>query len=97
MTKNDDKRLSEQDWSAIYYAQKFDALLLSGDKILRKVAEAKMIEVRGILWVFDLLVDSHVISNTEAVSFLGELVKRNRRLPAEECRKRLESWRAIDQ
>jgi len=31
----EDARLSEQDWSALYFAQKEDSFLLSGDKYLR--------------------------------------------------------------
>jgi rRNA maturation endonuclease Nob1 len=36
----EDTRLSEQDWSAIYFAKEQDALILSGDQRLRNVAEA---------------------------------------------------------
>ena len=88
----ENRRLSAQDWSAIYYAQKQHALLLSGDRVLRKVAESMAIEVRGILWVFDQLVNLGIITKAEACSFLQELMKQNRRLPADECQKRIEIW-----
>ncbi|HET9056852.1 MAG TPA: hypothetical protein VFN30_08400 [Chitinophagaceae bacterium] len=88
----EDKRLSEQDWSVICYAQKLDALLLSGDKILRKVAESKALEVRGILWVLDQLVDLDIISKAEGCNFLKELIRQNRRLPPDECQTRIDIW-----
>ncbi|HMT75761.1 MAG TPA: hypothetical protein PKA77_16930 [Chitinophagaceae bacterium] len=87
-----DKRLSEQDWSAIYYAGKKNALLLSGDKHLRRLSESKGIEVRGILWLFDQLVETTLLSEKEACVFLRELMKQNRWLPVNECQKRIESW-----
>lgn len=87
-----DTRLSEQDWSAIYYAEKLSALLLSGDKVLKQVAQAKTIEVHGILWIFDELVRLKIISETEACGFMKTLVGQNRRLPLDECQKRMDRW-----
>lgn len=88
----EDSRLSEQDWSAIYYAQKEDALLLSGDRILRRVSESKGIEVCGILWLFDQLVDKSILPKSDACRFIQALMKQNKRLPFEECQKRINNW-----
>jgi predicted nucleic acid-binding protein len=90
----EDRRLSEQDWSVIYYAAKQEALLMSGDRQLRRVAEAKSLEVRGIIWLFDQLVTDEIISKTEASAFMKALVSRNQRLPMEECNKRIALWDA---
>lgn len=88
----EDSRLSEQDWSAIYYAQKENALLLSGDRILRKVSEHRGIEVCGILWLFDQLVNKGILSTSDACQFIQALMKQNKRLPLEECQKRINDW-----
>ncbi len=88
----EEKRLSVQDWSAIYYAERENALLLSGDKHLRRLSENKGIEVRGILWVFDQLIETEILSNKEACDFLQALMKQNRRLPVDECQKRIDMW-----
>jgi len=88
----EDSRLSLQDWSAIYYAQRDSALLLSGDKHMKRISESRGIEVHGILWVFDEIVHREIISESEACNFLKDLMNRNRWLPVDECQKRIELW-----
>lgn len=88
----EDTRLSEQDWSAVYYAQQKRALLLSGDKRLRGLAKSKELIVHGIFWLLDQLVDTEILSKPEACSFLQELISTNKRLPAEECERRIKMW-----
>ena len=88
----EDTRLSEQDWSAVYYAQQKEALLLSGDKHLRGMAKSKGLTVHGIFWLMDQLVDTGILSKSEACSFLQDLISKNKRLPAEECERRIISW-----
>lgn len=88
----EDPRLSEQDWSAIYYAQKENALLLSGDKHMKRISGRKGIEIHGILWLFDQLVQNKIISENDACKFLRDLMNRNRWLPIDECQKRIGLW-----
>jgi predicted nucleic acid-binding protein len=87
-----DRKLSEQDWSAYYYAQKMKALLLTGDNHLRKKAEANGISVCGILWVLDELLATNIITITEAFNYLKDLMQKNKRLPKKECEARLREW-----
>jgi len=77
--------LSEQDWSAYYFAEKLNALLLTGDKRLKAIADKKGIEAHGILWLPDMLVDTTVLAKKDAHAFLEALVLKNKRLPAHEC------------
>lgn len=86
------KRLSEQDCSAIYFAKEFDALLLTGDKHLRKVAETSRIEVRGILWILDQLVENELIDKDHACRVIKELMQQNKRIPIVDCQQRMEKW-----
>ena len=88
----EETKLSEQDWSAVYFAQQKQAILLSGDKRLRTLAEQKSITVCGILWVLDELVSTSLINNEQACAFLTALFKRNKRLPVTECEKRKIKW-----
>ncbi len=82
----------EQDWSALYYAQQLNALLLTGDKRLRKLAKQKGVIVCGALWILDQLADTSGLTKQEACSFLKELIIKNKRLPADECEQRLKLW-----
>lgn len=88
----EDMRLSEQDWSAVFYAQQKKAILLSGDKSMRAIATSKQITVHGIFWLMDQLVGLGFLSTAEACAFLKELISINKRLPIAECEHRIKTW-----
>lgn len=88
----EDTRLSEQDWSALYYALQLDALLLTGDKRMRKLAAEKSITYCGLLWLLDQLVNESILTVKEACNFLRKLMEINNRLPADECELRIKQW-----
>ncbi len=92
LLSREDTRLSEQDWSAVFYALQKEAILLSGDKSLSAIATSKQIIVHGILWLVDQLVERKVLSNAEACAFLKKLISTNKRLPVTECEQRLKAW-----
>ena len=92
MAAAEDSRLSEQDWSALYYAQQLNALLLTGDKRLRNLAKQKGVNVCGVLWILDQLVDTSNLAKQEACRFLTELLLKNKRLPSAECDQRIKLW-----
>jgi hypothetical protein len=87
-----DRRLSIQDWSAFFYAQQKNALLLTGDKRLRTYAESKGIATCGIFWILDQLTAIKILTKEEACSYLEALMKNNKRLPANECNHRINLW-----
>jgi hypothetical protein len=60
---------------------------------LRKRAEGEVINVSGILFVFDELVNHNIISPKDAAANLEALYESNVRLPNEEVVKRLEQWK----
>lgn len=84
--------LSIPDCSVIVLAQKHNALILSGDKVLRNKACHFRLECKGILWVIDILVACNKITKDIARIKLSSLMKVNKRLPVSECNKRLEKW-----
>lgn len=92
LLSGEDKRLSEQDWSAVYFAEKKEAMLLSGDKRLRTVADAKKIQVCGIFWILNKLIAENILTETEACFALKELMSKNKRLPLDECNKKIKLW-----
>ena len=92
------KSLSETDKSVLYIANKINACVLSSDKALRNCAKNKDIEYHGMIWIFDKLVETSVLTPKEAASKLKQLVatnfifQNNQQLVAE-IEKRLIIWK----
>ncbi|MFN7139826.1 MAG: hypothetical protein ACK4UN_10845 [Limisphaerales bacterium] len=84
--------LSLQDCSVFQIALERKAMLLTGDGTLRKKAEHENVKVCGILWIFDQLVESGIWKKSVARVHLQTLMKKNTRLPQDECNKRLKQW-----
>ena len=82
------------DCSVWFYAKKVDGRILTGDRKLRLVAERDSVRVSGILYIFDRMVENGVLVANVAAEKLDALMKKNGRLPKEECEMRLEKWRA---
>jgi len=89
--------LSDKDCSALLYAQKLKALLITSDNPLRKFATQKGIEVHGHLWVFDELVQEQRISPSLAIKKLKALATINPRLqlPKKEYDLKIETWELL--
>ena len=86
--------LSLEDCSVLYYANKKDGILLSGDGKLRKKAQSEGIEVKGILFILDKLVSNSILSKQDAIFKIIELANINKRLPSFEIEKRIRHWQA---
>jgi len=86
--------VSTIDLSCMVLARDFAAILLSGDKPFRTLAETQAIEVHGVLWLLDALVDQQIITQSEACLALNRMLARNARLPKGPCNKRLKKWRS---
>jgi len=84
--------LSFEDCSVWYYSKKMSGILLTGDGKLRKQASKDNIEVRGIIYLFDVLLNQNLISSQEAVEKIKQLMLLNNRLPKKEIDKRIELW-----
>lgn len=90
---NAGSNLSVNDCSVWLLASMKDGALLTGDGNLRKKAAQTGIEVHGILYAFDKLVEHSVITTTAAYAALEFLSTHNNRLPKAEIEKRLKLWR----
>jgi predicted nucleic acid-binding protein len=85
--------LSIADCSCLYLAKKLDAMLLTGDGALRRVAEKQEIPVHGILWVLDEIISCGLLAKVEVRNKLIQLIEQNQRLPLHECQKRIKAWK----
>lgn len=85
--------LSLTDCSVWYYAKVNNYILLTGDRKLRTTSAYEGVEVHGVIYVFDRLVEFNVISRQVAVKKLQQLYSINSRLPKEEIEKRINLWK----
>lgn len=74
------------------YAKKHNYTLLTGDGQLRKKAIESNVTVKGIIYIFDHLVECEIITPQYAVIKLQELMKHNSRLPKSIIQERIEKW-----
>lgn len=84
--------ISFEDSSALFLAQALSAILLTGDKRLRKVGQKTGVEVHGILWLLDQLFAEGMISPTTACEKIRLLNKVNPRLPLAAIQDRMKIW-----
>ena len=85
-------RLSEPDCSCLYLAKEINAIILTCEKLLTKVAKNLDLEVHGSLWILDRLLDASMITKRIAYRKLKDLMSINPRLPIIECKKRIKRW-----
>ncbi len=87
--------LSIEDVSALYVAMSRKGILLTGEKKLRQDAEQRGVEVHGLLWVFDILIERGKLLASIAADRLEHLAaKPTSRLPKDECSQRIKKWRS---
>ncbi len=83
---------STPDLFALVAAEESGALLLTGDKSLRTLAESLGVQTHGVLWVFDELLNAALLDPVSAISRLTTVMNNNPRLPVGEGHKRLTRW-----
>ena len=84
--------LSFVDCSVLYYSKKMEGTLLTGDGRLRKQAKKDNVDVRGIIYIFDELVEQELLTKKDAATKIEELAQLNARLPKDEIEKRIKEW-----
>lgn len=80
------------DVSCYYLAQQTGHPLLTGDGKLRKQATKDGIQVFGVLWLLDQLVDHTIVAPVRAAEALRAMLEHGARLPQAECHQRLQQW-----
>lgn len=86
------KSLSISDKSVLSLAIELNALILTGDGLIRKISNLQKIEVHGIIWLLDRFILMKLITRREALHQLKKLMIYNKRLPTEDCEKRISEW-----
>ncbi len=84
---------STHDLFALAVADQERLILLTGDRHLRRAAEKLGVEVHGVLWVLDELVNGGHLAPHEAAESLRKIRERGTYLPEEECEIRLKRWK----
>lgn len=84
--------LSFEDCSVLYYSKKMEGTLLTGDGKLRKFASKDNVEVRGVIYIFDELLDHGLLDYETAFYKIKELCKTNNRLPKKQIESRIKLW-----
>lgn len=85
-------RVSIQDCSVWLYAMGNNYTLLTGDARLRNAAAKMKVDVHGIFYVIDKLVDMQLLSKEDAAEKLNKLKLLNPRLPLSEIENRIKEW-----
>lgn len=84
--------LSFPDVSVCYYARAGKYKLITGDRQLRNYAQRQQVEVHGLLYIFDEMVEYRILPKTLAISKLKEIKRINVRLPKSEIELRIANW-----
>lgn len=87
--------LSICDCSVWYASEKRGYIVLTGDKKLRNVVEESGVEVHGVLYVLQTMVDELLISPSEAISILRQLQAFNQRLPKNDIDTYVNKWKCL--
>lgn len=83
---------SVRDLFAFVGAKDNQAILLTGDSELRKIAENNGLTVHGILWVLDELIQRKILIPGRAAHALREILIKRSFLPQVECIRRFQVW-----
>ena len=79
-----------------YIARERKAILLTGDSKLRRHIRKAGVEVRGVLWVLDHLVDTGRLEPQGAANSLTMMISAGAFLPKDECSRRIRRWVGSD-
>lgn len=86
------RKTTEVDLASLVLAIEKRAVLVTGDGALRKLAEDYHVEVHGVLWLLDMLVENNILSGKKAANGLEQMIRKGARLPHKEVRERLGRW-----
>ena len=92
-TIGDVSNLSLTDCAVLLFAKSIGGRLLTGDKALKNKAIQEGVDVSGILYLTDMMVDNKVVEKTKMADYLEKLISINGRLPKSLILERIESYR----
>lgn len=86
------RRVSIEDCSLLWLAERMRAALLTGDANLARCARDAKLTVHGTLWILDELVKAAILSSSEAQRAMERMREVGRRLPEAPSRERIARW-----
>ena len=89
---NGENNLSEADCSVLLLANRLECRLLTSDQKLKRKAEEHGVKVNGLLWLTDLLVEEHIVTEKTMVKHLNRYLETNPRAPENEVVKRIDFY-----
>jgi len=81
---------SRNDCFALALAKQENCPLVTGDRNLRRAAEAEQVDVYGTLWLVERLVEHGIINKTQAHGAYERMEQHGRRLPWAEAHQRID-------
>jgi len=91
---SNNRQLSLEDCSVWHYSEINNFTLLTGDGPLRKAAFKAGVDVKGLLFVFDELVEKNLLLPQHAAVKMQILLDAGTRLPQKDCQERIRRWAA---
>lgn len=87
---------SPKDLSTIVVAEIEGGIVVTGDGPLRRAVKEEDLEVHGVLWILDRLVEQTIIPPSRAATALNTMVSHGSRLPEKAVDRRLRRWERDD-
>jgi len=88
---------SPKDLSTLVVAEIEGGIVVTGDGPLRRAVKEEDMEVHGVLWILDRLVEQTIIPPSRAATSLKTMVSHGSRLPEKEVDPRLRRWERDDE
>lgn len=86
------KALELADKSIAWLSIHLKGILISGNILLERICKSNELEVKDMIWFFDLLIEKQLIKHRHAAQKVHQLLKVNPRIPREEYEKRIKEW-----
>ncbi len=87
-----ENNLTETDCSVLLLAKRLSCRLLTSDQKLKRKAEEYGIQVNGLLWLTDMMVDKGIVTEEDMIEYLTRYLKTNQSAPKNEIKKRIEKY-----
>ena len=87
--------LTEADCSVMLLAERYGCCLLTSDQKLRKQAKERGLQVNGLLWIVDIIVEKGILSGREMIPYLLKYLESNIRAPKNDVNRRIERYSTL--
>ncbi len=85
-------KVSLPDASSVVVSEVLDAILLTGDRKLRRSAAKVGRPYRGVLWALDSMIEAKALNYPDGIKALELLKRSNAFIPHPEIEKRIQAW-----